>query len=285
MNLIRRRSAGRRITPDPPDTSYALILGTYAAMLLAPGIGGVVVDVVDGDAVIAAAMLVAVPGTIVVVTWLVTRARGLPERLGAAPLAYSFQVLAACALAGYLVVGVTDLVPGTMAFVGMFSAGAGIFVGGFLAQMSRTRRAKTLVEATTVDAGWTAGWPERRTRRVRRVGFGLVVLGAPMVLGRFVTSLDWLFVPGYVLLIAGFVLAGLGPDRTYRVTQAGLERSGSIHQVLYGWDQFSGYRDAGDALVIERSAPWRPPFRCDWTQLDDPAAVRVALSQYLDRLD
>ena len=123
---------------------------------------------------------------------------------------------------------------------------------------------------------WVAAPPPtvRRRRRLALAGAGLAVvvlaLGGSLVDGAF----GPLAGVGVALVAAGI---RAGRYRRFTAHESGLgTRAGAGYaRTLVPWERFDGYRLTDDAVLVERSAPWLPPVRCDRADLDTDAVTAV----------
>ncbi len=270
---------------DRPDTLYALVVGIYVTLLVTPALVGVPATAA-GPGVVYVGYVTAATATVVAVTWLVRRSKGLPERIGGSWLQFGFAVLAVPVAGLYLFVLASDgAVPfhDSVAFVGMIGSAGAVGLGLILGSMSRTRYTAAVVDEAGVEAEWTAGWPDRHRRLVVVSGVLLMAVSVLSLLGQFVWDADWLWLPYSASLVGGVTLINVGADRTYRVTRAGLERSNQASRSIYGWDAFDGFEVTDETIVVRWRAVWRPAIRCARDQIDDPDGVTAALDAHLDR--
>lgn len=280
-------AAGRRTASDaddaPPDAPYAAVCGLYAALLLAPAVAGVLVGVIaltgGGTALLFGVVAVCLA---VAVAWLVARTPGFATRVGRSVLAWTFVVAAALACGGYVGLSAGGTIPDVFVLVGVLGSAASLFLGGHLAWMSQTRYARAVVADATLEAEWTAGWPDAWRRPLTVVGAGCVLVGGPALVLGLVGDVDWLRAVGFPLTWAGIVGGSMGRERTYRSTSAGLERVGQFRRVLHDWSTVEEVRLTDDALVVDRRGFLRPAYRCARAQIDDSEAVHRTLSRYVD---
>lgn len=269
---------------DRPDTLFAFVAGLYIALLVSPAfLLAVAVWLTASGRIVAVGLLLTVPTVVAAGSVAVRRFRGLPERLGGTALAWLLSLLGGAAALLYFAVGVTDSVPPAASGVGIAGffcgLGAGI-LGAILVVMSRTRYTKALVDESTVDCTWTAGWPRRRRRIVWTIAGLAILVNVVTVLWAFLASAD----AGFNMLgiAVAAVLVGIGQERTYRVTEAGLERRNPAARQLFPWRAFSGVRTTADAVVIERRSPFRLDIHCARADIEDVDAVVAAVSAHVE---
>lgn len=266
-----------------PDTLFAFVAGLYVALLVSPALlVAVALWVTASEAVVYVGLLLTIPAVVAAGSIAVARLPGLPERLGGTPLAWSLPLGGVIAAMAYFASGVADTQPAAAGGVGMagFFCGLGSgALGIFLVAMSKTRRAKTLVDEAAVELSWDAGWPRRRRLVVYAVA-GLALLAD---LATMLAALATGFESGFSTLGVGIaaLLVSFAQERTYRVTVAGLERRNSAVRQLFSWTSFAGVRTTDDALVVERRSPFRPDIRCALADIDDVEAVVTALSVHV----
>lgn len=266
-----------------PDVLYAVVVGLYAAALVAPLLAAAVGVGVGADpGGVFLALLAGVAGVATLAGYLVARSPGFAVRVGGSWLASAAMV----APFAYLAPLVADVatgavsVPPAVVLLSLLGAVSGLFLGiGVMAASHNRHAAATLVGATT-DAEWAAPWPRRRRRAGRAAAVGLVVLGGAGLVGSTLVALDplrWLF---QSLVPLGAVLFVATNGRTYRATDAGLVSVAPVHRRTRPWSSFSAFSVDGDALVVHRPG-LSPAVRCDLSAVEDRGAVREALARYL----
>lgn len=268
-----------------PDVSFRLALGVYAAALFAPALA----------AVAAGALTPGPAGTYVVfvgVTTLVLvgvgvaagRVRGIAERIGAGPVSWALPLGGLLASAAYVAVTFADgLISGTLTALGAFTAGLGVLIGLLVRRMARSRYAAVLVADAETVAEWTAGWPKRRRLRVGVVAAALVFFGLTAFIGGVLPGGAVVEAVGAVAYVVGVGLIGTGNERTYRVTERGLERSNQFGRWLIDWNDVVGVGTTDTELLIRRRQWYRPAIRCSLDDIDDAEAARDALRRYTPR--
>lgn len=267
-----------------PDVSFRLALGVYAAALFAPALA----------AVAAVALTPGPAGTYVVLVGVTTlvlvgvgvaagRVRGIAERLGAGPIAWALPLSGLLASGAYVAVTFADgPLSGTLTALGAVTAGLGVMVGLLVRRMARSRYAAVLVADAETVTEWTAGWPEWRRLRVGVVAAALLFFGLAAFVGELLPGGVVVEAVGAVAYVVGAALIGTGNERTYRVTERGLERSNQFGRWLIDWNDVVGVETTDTELLIRRRQWYRPTLRCDLADIEDPEAVREAVTIRLD---
>ncbi|MUV90236.1 hypothetical protein GJ629_10325, partial [Halapricum sp. CBA1109] len=137
-------------------------------------------------------------------------------------------------------------------------------------------------DAETV-AAWTAGWPQRLRLRVGVVAAVLVFFGLTAFIGGVLPGGAVVEAIGAVAYVVGVGLIGVGSERTYRVTERGLERSNQFGRWLIDWDDVVGVETTDAELLIRRRQWYYPAIRCSLDDIDDPESARDALRRYTAR--
>ncbi|MFD1585392.1 hypothetical protein ACFR9U_00225 [Halorientalis brevis] len=275
-----------RQLPDRPDTFFAFVAGLYAAALLSPfvviGLGAWVTGDAGGLYI---GLLVAITVITGLSSWGVSRWHGLPERLGATPLAWGLALLPVLVLVGHFAFVAHMNAAGTdgAAVAGFLLALPGMLVGIGLVTMARNRYSAALVDEDAVECEWKAGWPEPQRQRMQYASIaGMLLLVGAMAVDAL-WNVDWLFTVAQFLFAPAIVLGNLGQQRTYRATPVGLERRYPASRYVYGWDDFESYAVTDETIVVRWRAWWRPAIRCARADLDDEDAVVDALAAHLQR--
>ncbi|GGN97534.1 MULTISPECIES: hypothetical protein [Haloarcula] len=259
------------------DPLFGVVSGAYLALLCVPPVVLVVSRLVTGSP---AALYGTALVTFAAVTgagWLgIARWDGLAVRLGRTAVRWLPAVVpVGYALGGFASLGQTGVV-GVLAF--FFGLVAMLF-GFALGVMARTRYADAVTADATTDCEFTAGWPERARRRLLVVAGSLVTVTAVGFVAGLLTDRFWLQLASQVLFPVGLVLVTGSEERTYTVSEAGLEHRLPVARRLFPWSAFDGYTRTDDALVLHRS--WRVDTRIALADLSDPDAVDAAFARYL----
>ncbi|SEM99233.1 hypothetical protein SAMN05216388_100197 [Halorientalis persicus] len=132
-----------------------------------------------------------------------------------------------------------------------------------------------------MDVEFEAGPPDALRRRVT-ILTGIPALLATLVgtLGPFVVD-----VPGLtnLIFVGGVWLLGswlVGHRDSYRLSEAGVRRSGRVWTRTYDWDDFEGYEASDETMILHR-AGWRPAVRFSLTDVDEPDHVREVVADHL----
>ncbi|MFB6163637.1 MAG: hypothetical protein ABEJ31_00600 [Haloarculaceae archaeon] len=274
-----------RESTAPPDLFFSVVVGLYAVLLAAPVAAELAALAVTNGAVLYVLFLASAGVLIATVSLAVRRARGVAVRLGATTRAWAIPIVAAVAAVGQLVVWsrAGDAAVRSVAFGAAFASLLGALVGLAVVSMVRTRFAAAVVDGGTVERAFSAGWPARQRRRAQYAGGLLMIVGGLGFVADSLRSLEWAFLGGELLLIAGVALATAPRTREYRVTPDGLELAHPLIRRFVDWETLAGYAVTDDALYVRWRAWWRPRLRIALADLDDPDAVIAALDAHLPR--
>lgn len=259
------------------DPLFGVVSGFYLALLVVPPVVFAVGRVVTADAAGRYVAAVVTAAVVLGLGWLTTeRSAGLASRVGATPLRWALAALpVGYALVGFASLGRTGVV-GVVAF--FFGVGA-MVVGFVLGVMARTRHTDAILDGVEVDREFRAGWPEAAKRRL---GIAAVVVTVAAALCFVVGILtDWfpLQAVGQILVPVGIVSYSSTEQRTFTVSEPGLEQRKPVARRLTPWDAFEGYSRTDDALVLHRQ--WRIDSRFALADLEDPDAVEAAIACHL----
>ncbi|WP_135829152.1 hypothetical protein [Halorussus halobius] len=270
---------------DGTDEFFGVLVGLYAAVLVAPtAVAAVALGVTTDGATLYPVLLASVAATVAVVGYL-ARSERLAVGLGSTPWVWLGTVVPA----GYAVALVVAIpnggVPGSVLAVSMLAALGGVFVGMGLAVAARNRHAKAVVSAAEEYARFEARGPERDRRVARWAVAGLMVGGmvgfAASVLVPELEAFRWLF---NVAVAGGAGLTGALAERTVAVTDAGLLTGNPVAKHLRPWSAFESYEVTDDAVVVHR-AGWSAwglrDVRRDRDDVADVEAVAAALDRAL----
>lgn len=278
--VLGRDSALIEGTAESPDAPYAVVAGLYVAALVSPLAVLALASITTAAGVLYAGFLSAGTGVAIVAGWSVYRMPGLAIRIGRSGLARLLPVVPVIWVVS--VFGVATAVgdpAGGAVLLSMMATLGGLFLGLMLVTMSRTRYATAVLTTTEERAQWEARWP-KRWRQFALTGLVIAgVLGVGGVVWRFLFGPGWHWA-GYLYLLVFLwtPFAGASNPRTFRVTDAGLIVERPLQRQFISWSSISGYTLTDDALIVSRSAWWRPAYRCDRTDIEEVDAVTTALA-------
>lgn len=288
------------VSPNRLGPRFGVLVGSYAAALIAPTLTLFIVEYVGlRSKVLAFAVLGTISitigsGTVFLTTdnrqiasWLNSGwAPWLFPLVGLVPMvAYHFSVLEV--FASYLIdpaaIPVSSLVGATGFLLGIVAAG----VGEIAILTARNRVASSAIASEDVLIEWTARWP-----RAHRITVQIFT----MVTGLVLVGLLSIWYPPYLTVLIAVVFVALVvttntvlSDRTYKLTPAGLEHRRSGSGGIFTWHQFIPKSQikyvtvSGDRVVLHRSG-LLPSIRFDRNDLriDDEEIINN-LEEYLER--
>lgn len=271
-------------TAESPDAPYAVVAGLYVAALLSPLAVLALAAITTAGGVLYAGFLAAVTGFAIIGGWVVYRKPALGIRVGRSTLARLLPVVPIIWIVAVFGVATTVGDPaGGAVLLSMVATLGGLFMGLLLLTMSRTRYATAILTSTEELTQWEARWP-KRWRQFALVGIVLAgVLGIGGLIWRFVFGPEWHWTGYlYLLIFLWTPFAGASNPRTFRVTDAGLIVERPHQRRFIPWSEISDYTLTDNALIVSRTAWWRPAYRCDRTDIEDIDAATTALADNLE---
>lgn len=278
-------SADEPSAEDEPDGFFGLVVGLYAATLLAPGVTILVALGVTTDP---AALFFSLLGSVVsfasIVGWY-ARPTSVAVRLGRARWVWLAVVLP-FGYAAVLLFAVGAGLPGAVAGVAIVAMVAGMFLGMGLATAARNRYAKAMLADAEECARFDARAPERERRLTTGVAALLLIGGAVGVVLSVFAEVELAWNAFTVLLPLATGLLSRVNEKTLAVADAGLSVKQSLYRTLDPWDEFESFSVTDDALVVRR-AGWSAwglrDVRRDPDEIENLEAVADALGRFLPR--
>lgn len=281
MSQLRSAWDSGKITTTPPDTPYALVVGLYLAVLIAPAVVLAIRQVVADAAILYISFLTAVTGVTILVGMIVSRTTGLVRILGRHDAVWLLAVLPFGWFGGAFGAIAVGYQPPNLVFpLAVVGTAGGMLLGIVLVAMSRTRYADAVFEETTELTEWDARWPHRWRRVGGAIAIGAFALSTIGILAAFIFDSEWGW-RLYYLLFVGVLSMNLLNERTFRLTDAGIIVEHPLQRLFRPWSAFESYELTDDALIIRSRTWWLPAHRCDRSEIDDVETILETLEVYL----
>ena len=282
MSQLRSAWDPGRITTTRPDTPYALVVGLYAAVLVAPAVVLAIRQVVTDTAILYISFLTAITGVTVLVGMFVSRTTGLVRTLGRHDAVWLLAVLPFGWFGGAFGAIAVGYQPPNLVFpLAVVGTAGGMLLGIALVAMSRTRYADAVFEETTELTEWEARWPYRWRRLGGIIAIGAFALSTIGVLAAFIFGSEWGW-RLYYLLFVGVLAMNLLNKRTFRLTKVGIIVEHPLQRLFRPWSAFTNYELTDAALIIHSRMWWLPAYRCDRSEIDDVETIIETLEVHID---